>query len=288
MSHGKSQIDILAALVHPRGRKWRNRFVVIESYLDESGIHGDAKICVVAGYYGNHVAWRKVEREWRVILRRHGLESHGFHAKEFWGRKNGQRVPPYAGWTDERANGFLDSLVQTIMRNRIFPVGNAIIVGEWKAFSLEQRRFLSGAEVKNGKFISSGSPNKPYYVPFLFCVYDSVRHSRTTEKVHFFAGLDKTFSKYAVVLYRGILKDKRIPVGDLLGNIDFPLSRDTPPLQVADLFAYQLYQHNLVRFHRSTSKSPILKRITKNIRPDQSFLIFGRQRLFDLLKESKE
>ena len=270
--------------MHPRGRKWRNRFVVIESYLDESGIHGDAKICVVAGYYGTHAAWRKFEGEWRVILRKYGLESHGFHAKEFWGHKNGKRVPPYDGWTDEKASSFIDSLVQTITRNRIFPVGNAIIVGEWNALSLDQRRSLSGAEFKNGRFVSSGSPNKPYYIPFLFCVYNSVNHSGTTEKVHFFAGLDKDFSKYAVVLYQGILKDERILVRDLLGNIDFPLSKDTPPLQAADLLAYQLYQHNLVRFHRSTTKSPILERIIKHRRPDQSFLVFGRKRLLDLLK----
>lgn len=284
-----SQIDRLAALVHPRGSKWRNRFVVIESYLDESGIHDGARICVVAGYYGNHAAWRKVEREWRVVLRRHGLESHGFHAKEFWGRKNGKRVGVYTEWSDEQADQFLDSLVQIIMRNRIFPVGNAIIVAEWKEFSLEQRRFLTGAEMReNGKLRGSGSPNKPYYVPFLFCVYNSVRHSGVNEKVHFFAGLDKTFSRHAVALYQGILKDKRIPVRDLLGNIDFPLSKETPPLQAADMLAYELYRHNLVRFHRNTTKSPTLKRITKNVRSGQSFLVFGRQRLLDLLKEPTE
>jgi hypothetical protein len=259
--------------------------VVIESYLDESGIHSDAKICVVAGYYGSHAAWRQFEREWRAILRKYDLESHGFHSKEFWGRKSGKRVPPYVCWTDEQANAFLDSLIQVIMRDRIFPVGNAIIVGDWKALSLFQRRFLSGAELKNGKLVSSGSPNKPYYVPFLFCVFNSVRHSGATDKIHFFAGLDKTFSKYAVGLYQGIRRDKRIP-SDLLGNIDFPLSKDTPPLQAADLLAYQLYQHNLVRFHRSTTKSTVLKRILKNARPQQSFLVFGTKRLLDLLKQT--
>jgi len=36
-------------------RRWmemENRFVMMEGYFDESGIHDGAKVCIVAGYYG--------------------------------------------------------------------------------------------------------------------------------------------------------------------------------------------------------------------------------------------
>jgi hypothetical protein len=110
--------------------------MVVESYMDESGIHEDAKICTGAGYYGTHAAWRKFEREWRKVLRTFGLEAHGFHAKEFWGHSNGKRVSPYEGWSDEKADRYLDSLVQVIMRNRIFPFGHGVMVAHWNALSL--------------------------------------------------------------------------------------------------------------------------------------------------------
>src|SRR5213592_2193395 len=34
----------------------------------------------------------------RKVLQLYDLEDHGFHSKEFWGRHNGKRVPPYADW----------------------------------------------------------------------------------------------------------------------------------------------------------------------------------------------
>jgi hypothetical protein len=108
--------------------------VVVESYMDESGIHEDAKICTVAGHYVTQVAWRKCEREWRNVLLRFGVEKHGFHAKQFWGRFEGQRVHPYEEWSDTKAEKYLDQLLHVITRNRIFPFGHGVVVRAWNAF----------------------------------------------------------------------------------------------------------------------------------------------------------
>ena len=278
-----SQIDILASLVHPRGRRG-NKFAVIESYIDESGIHGGAKICVVAGYFGTQSAWAKFEREWKKVLHAYSIQH--FHANEFWARCKGMRVKPYANWDDEKADKFIDSLAQVITRSRIFAFGHAVIGKHWDALSLDDRKWLTGEKYKNGKFRSSGSPNKSYYLPFLFCVIDSSRYSGAADKIHFFVGLDRTFAKYAVVLYRSIMQDNRIEQRNLLGNIDFPLSKDTPQLQAADLLVYQLYKHNLARFEGTATKTKVLKLLLRNRKPQQSFRVFDANELAELVRLS--
>jgi hypothetical protein len=178
----ESQINLLASLAHPRDRKWKNRFVFIECYMDESGIHDGAKLCTVAGYYGTQNAWHKFEREWRQVLRAYGLEHIGFHAKDFWRKEAGKRVvPPYDGWDDTRVGKFIERLVQVIVRNRIFPFGHAVMIPHWNLFSLDARKLLTGATYKNGKFITSGSPDRPYFLQFMFCVLDAVSNSGARE-----------------------------------------------------------------------------------------------------------
>src|SRR5437763_8225714 len=116
-----------------------------EAYLDESGIHDSAQICVVGGYYGVESAWRKFEGQWNNILENHGLLHIGFHAKNFYTREDGKRVPPYADWVDIKAEKFENRLVHAIMRSRIFPFGHGSVVAEWDALPYEMRKFLSGA-----------------------------------------------------------------------------------------------------------------------------------------------
>jgi hypothetical protein len=143
---------------------------------------------------------------------------------------------------------------------------------------------MTGASYKNGRFTSSGSPRKSYYLPFLFCVIDSLKNSGAIDKVHFFAGLDKTFSNYARVLYKQVSESPLLPRGDLFGTLAFPLSKDTPPLQAADLLVYLIYRHNVARFRMEVSKSPILQKLLKHKRRDQTFLLFDHDKIKDFVR----
>jgi hypothetical protein len=209
--------------------------------MDESGIHDGAPICVVAGYYGTQAAWETFERQWRRILREHGIENMGFHAKRFWKKTDeGERVSPYTGWSDDKANKFIERLVQAIVRNRIFPFGYGVVVEHWNALPLNARKFLTGARHRRGQFITEGSPNRSYYLPFMYSVAASLAHSgapETGQRVHFIVGLDKNFYGYATDMYRLSFNDPRVRLRHLLGSITAPLSKDTPELQAADFLA---------------------------------------------------
>jgi hypothetical protein len=259
--------------------------------MDESGIHDGARVCVVAGYYGTQTAWVKFEEQWRRVLRDYNIEEAGFHAKRFWKRKKGgDRVPPYEGWGDDRANKFIERLVNAIARNRIFPFGYGVVVEHWAALPLNTRKLMTGAVHRKGRFVSSGSPNRSYYLPFMFSVAASLAHSGATEtgeKVHFFVGLDKTFSDYAKDMYKRTFTDPRIRLSHLLGTIAFPLSKDTPQLQAADLLAHRLYSDYMafLRGDKPKKTLSITRLLIRNRR--QELELFDAAKLRELLEQYK-
>lgn len=264
-----AQIDVLASLVHPRGECWRNRFVMMEAYFDESGIHDRARICVVAGFYGEQQAWRDFEGRWNQILGNYEVAE--FHAKRFYGRNQGKRIDFYKNWEDTKAAQFLEELADCIVSSKqIFPLAYSVVVNDFLALPLEGRRWYTGAKFsQRGRFIGGGCPSKPYYLPFMFCALKSAQNSITPpDKMHLFVGLDRTFQGYASELFRFLLIDDRLPesLRSAFGTLVNPLAKDTPGLQAADLIAYTMYQASLAALDDAGNYHPpeFLMRLVQN------------------------
>ena len=246
--------------------------MMMEGYFDESGIHDGAKVCVVAGYYASHASWKPFENQWNKVLGDYPeITAKGFHAKVFFGRDAGQRVGEYKGWSDEKATKFLERLVQTIIRNRIFPIGYGVIVKDFDSLPLQSRLWLTGAKFDktSGVVIEGGCPSKSYYVPFQFCVLKAAKKSNATieDKFHCFAGIDRTLSGYADEFWKILRVDERLPLElrDRLGTIAFPASKDTPGIQAADLLTNRLYKRAMwVLEHPESDPKPLLTTLLKN------------------------
>ena len=105
---------------------------MIEAYLDESGIHEGAAICVIAGYFGGRGQMRKLEKAWKEVLAYFHFPMEKFHAKNLI--KSNKHHP------------MLGALAQAIAgQAKIHPVSYGIIADDFNSFSLAQRRFLTGA-----------------------------------------------------------------------------------------------------------------------------------------------
>lgn len=254
---------------------------MLEAYLDESGIHTQAKVCVVAGFYGRQLAWRRFERQWNNVLSKYPeLKDKGFHAKVFFARDGGKRVGIYRDWSDEKAQQFLNHLLKCITGNWICPIGFGIVVDDFLGLPLTIRQWLTGAKFRvSGEYVGSGCPQKSYYLPFQFCVLGAAKISAGSQndKVHFFAGLDRTFSGYATEMQNNLLADPRIPASlrSRLGTIAYPLSKDTPGIQAADLLAYRMYKHSLDLLTNTELPTPaLLTRLCKRAKKKQRFTFF--------------
>lgn len=212
---------------------------MIAAYLDETGIHDGATHCVIAGYCGGGGQWRRFEADWRRCVRDFGLELRHLHALDLMKRRKA-----FFRWDVGRRDAFLGELTSAIRRYRIYPVSVGLVLADFWAASELERRFFTGATVNGGKLITSGCPNRPYFVNFQRCVKNVVSYAAVGGKCQFFFGLDRPFAKYATALWEIIKKSRQPdPTRERLGTIEFPLATESPPLQAADLLAYLTIEH---------------------------------------------
>lgn len=210
---------------------------MLEAYLDESGIQQDAAVCVIAGFYGGRGQWKKFESDWKAALSRYDVPLEEFHAKDILKKKC------FKGWTSEKYERFFGEISEAIVSNhKIRPINYSLQISDFYARSLNERRFLTGAKVgRNGKFISSGSPHKPYFMPFHNCVKQIANYAPKGGKAHFFLGLGRPFAEYAAQMFRQIKADPTSPFVERIGALSFPLAKETPELQAADWLAHLTY-----------------------------------------------
>jgi hypothetical protein len=261
--------------------------MVMEAYFDESGIHGGAKVCVVGGFYGKEGAWKNFTKQWNAILNKFPeLSETGFHAKDFF---KSPRQGIYREWTDEKAGKLLNYLVKCVSNNLIRPIGYGVIVDDFEKLSLKNRLWLTGAKFRasDGKHAGGGCPSKSYYLPFMFSVLGACQISNTThgERLHFFAGLDRTFAGYATQLHKFLREDVRIPpdLRSKLGGIDYPLAKDTPGIQAADLLVHLMYQHSINLAEQGQLETPrILRQLSKRAKQNQKFTLFNAEAIREM------
>jgi hypothetical protein len=117
---------------------------MVKVYVDESGTHEGSKFCVVAGYRGSEQQWKDFQRRWAAD----GCQTE-LHATQFFRRDpRGHRLPPYDGWDDAKATGYLDCRMDAINRTNIFPVGAIIDVNYFSSLNENERRHLTGGRME--------------------------------------------------------------------------------------------------------------------------------------------
>lgn len=211
---------------------------MIDAYLDESGIHDGAKMCVIAGYFGGPGQMGRLEKAWRKTLRDFSFTMKDFHTKSLI--------------KSEKHHPMLKALARVVgEQKKVYPLTWAIVVEDFNSFSLEQRRFMTGATLSpSGKLTTSGCPNKPYFVPFQNIIKVVTDAAPLGGKAHFSFGVNTQFAEYAVALFKQIVgnpppEDSAISTWksrDRLGKLKFPLATETAPLQAADLLVHITYR----------------------------------------------
>lgn len=238
------KIDEFVQMAHPRDGH-QKLFAMIEAYLDESGIHSGASICVIAGYFAHAREWKKFEGDWRKVLSGQLVPMEKFHAKDLF-KKTGF----FHQWGKRTHEMFVNEILDTILRYKVFPVSSGILVEDFNSFSLEERRYLTGATFfhHHGKLVG-GCPSKAYFVPFQRCVMKVADYTPTRGRAHFVFGLDRTFYRYANDLFRDMKIKAPLLWRKKLGSSTFPLAAETPELQAADVLTYLTYHHMTQHFH---------------------------------------
>jgi hypothetical protein len=213
---------------------------MIDAYLDESGIHDGAEVCLIAGYFGGRGQWRKFEKLWQRVLQSFGMNA--FHAKVVVKRRDSVELQL--------------ALAQVIAQSKIYPVANGVLVRDFFKLSLSERRFMTGATLTpEGRIKESGNPNRPYFAPFQPLIRRVLSYAPVGGKAHFSFGVDSVFGKYATHLYAKLKENGVHPYQERFGTIAFPDAKETPALQAADLLVHVVYLDMLKRAHENTLRS---------------------------------
>jgi hypothetical protein len=290
LSRGKSQplvVDGLYRLVHPRDGHSKI-FAMIDAYLDESGIHDGAAICVVAGYFGGRGQLGKLETAWKAVLSEYKFPMEDFHAKNLLKQR--------------RHRPMLHDLAEAIAKQpKVYPVSFGVVVQDFNSFSLKQRRFFTGATVnrRTGKLVTTGAPTKSYFVPFQNCLKAVTEYAPVGGKAHFAFGIDRPFAEYAVSLFaqikeqiaEGSYPDSAWKAKDRLGDPTFPEASKTAQLQAADLYVHLTYQHMIERRvtqdWKAQPPAELLALCLVNMKTREDHQFMDKECLEDVLAQSR-
>jgi hypothetical protein len=282
-------INELVRVIHPR-QPHPKILAMLEAYLDDSGIHDGATICVIAGYFGRPGAWEKFEIRWRKILASAGVPLEKFHALDLIEHRKF-----FFGMDRKKHQKLITDLCRAVATFRIYPIAHGVILADFKTLSDPQKRFFTGATIddnrKPGKLISSGNPDKPYFMPFLHCVRRVIEHTADGSKAHFYFGLDRSFFRYAVEMFKMIKNRPDKPHNAKLGNAHLPQFKETPQLQAADLLCYLTYKHMQDR-HAANDWNVMpaepLHTLLSNMRDLKDLIFFNHETIAESLQTTYE
>jgi hypothetical protein len=253
-------------------------FAMLKAYFDESGIHGGAPVCIVAGFVATQRCCNDLALGWRGLLDKYEIEF--FHAREYAKRTGPFKEGPPHLWrtakeifahhppnwdSDCRRSFETDALaVIHVSLDRSDPlilVGAAINSKDFLALPIDHRRWLTGGYMSAPKkWRRQGAPTKPYFLAFQQAVLDAVkfsqhydsagRHLGTGDTVHFVFDQQFEYEQSARGIFNA-MKRSPLSVKDRIGDVVFSSKSRALPLQVADFIAYESFCYLVERIHRN-------------------------------------
>ena len=214
-------------------------------WTDESGTHSGSAWCLVAGYRASPGQWKRFDSEWQAVLGQYGVGA--FHSNQYFNRKQikDPKRNPYLNWPDKKAASYFGDLLGVIKGRKIYPVGCAVEVPAFEAYSYEDRCVLAGYAAKASRRKSRDPV--PYHLAFRLMLADAIKTAAPGTELHIIIAEQIEYQQRAGEVYTLTKQlasdDPRIQQLKSFGMGD---PKDKPALQAADLFAGRWYNY-LVR-----------------------------------------
>lgn len=258
-------------------------FAMLSVYMDDSGSHDQSHNCVIAGYWGEVREWRRFQREWHAVLLRYGIQE--FKANEFWPRLSGGRKnPPYNGWSDDKSDAYINDLLMVIESRRVFPFASGILGDQWNQLLPHHKGILTFGAVDS-------DVQKALLMPLSMAVVGVLNYCREGRTMNFFFDDDprNTRLTQAIVACFGQIKarfmEEEGSTCEKIGSFGFEDSKVSPPIQAADLLAYEA--HRWAKGAQGDRNFPLrdsYKRALSRARTIEDFRFADEERLAPLKK----
>jgi hypothetical protein len=244
--------------------------LLIQGYMDETGIHDGAAITGVAAYFSNAQTWKHFTRRWLHVLRDFDLNETDFHMIDYTGRQNA-----FKGWStgDQLALG--KKLFPLIPRHTRFGVSIAIHNIEFEEL------FKTYPNIKRGL-------GRPYTCCFQWLITLVAAHLPQPDPAWRIGCIheDNDYKGEAIEAWDWVKKKEDI--GSRLGLLAFAPKIDCVPLQAADVLAWES-QKRLSEPNRAERKSLSILRPNITLQMiDKKWLAENAPRLDRLAAEGLE
>lgn len=224
-------------------------------YADESETQ-QSSYCIVSGYIGRPRQWKRFENAWRETLK--GFSVPEFHAIDFFG---GRKL--FRHWSGKQRQRFLDSLVAILVSRRLFPIGAAVNVATFTSYSYGERRYLTNGVIKEGKFISSGAPARPYQLAFSSLLYAAADKTEEGDRVNYILDRNTVEEGLARQVFNDTKINRRFDSAERMNCLAFSDRISDVGLQAADLYAYLSHAILTKRHDMSPQQQGVLKRLIR-------------------------
>lgn len=219
---------------------------MLTAYFDESGHSKDPKsqFCGMGGFTADSTAWERLSEVWRAALAEAGV-SGAFHMRHFAHRRG-----EFKGWTEEQRQSLFGKLVDVIAEIDAVPTGCVISLDDFNEAPPSLKTFFKGPYFMAFQMATRGAALEafPKDCRFELQTVDMV----FAEQKEFGAtscGTDGQERQAGDAQRLWLALKRMTDYGRWMGSFLTDSPENSPPLQAADLFAYELTKEfeNLVK-----------------------------------------
>jgi hypothetical protein len=221
-------------------------FGMLTASFDDSGTHASSEITLLAGLFGNRHQWTLFNDLWREVLRdtvpNKSVDS--FHAAECYSAHK-----DFSGWSRTESNFLMHELGRVIIRCGLAGCATSVARKAWdKNVVGDLKRAAGDAE---GGCIRT---------VFLDTLYWAQQFANYDDEIAFaFEARPEREREYKTIYSIFAANNQLTKEKPELVSLSFLRSAKMPPLQGADLFAWEMYQEEVLslteplppkKFHR--------------------------------------
>ena len=195
----------------------RGSIAVFKVYLDESGVHDSSPVVAVGGYIGRPPAWRDWTKKWNQAKKPIKI-YHATDAQNLQGE--------FEGWTNERVGALAAKLLPIIDQSQIGALSISLDLVEFN-------RALAGKDHLKKLF------GEPYVACFQWCIqaFLNIAYEGGNKERIAFVHEVNAYQGQALEAFSWIKENTNM--GNNAISLTFGAKSDYPPLQAADILAYE-------------------------------------------------
>jgi hypothetical protein len=201
---------------------------VFSAFFDETGTTPDTDLLWIAGYIAEEKTWFEFSRHWRAVLTEHDVSA--LHMRLSTASRG-----EFLGWDESRRRPFMEDLISVINSSDLWGVAVGVDKAAFEA--------LTRAGDGSAAVTLSGERARD---PYLWAFHDAVIETANqidhipAETVAFVFDRQERLQSASARIFEGLRAEESWPRRFRLGSLSFDEARLRPPLQAADLLAYEI------------------------------------------------